>query len=323
VTGSSGLIGRWTCDTLVKDGHLVLGIDLLPKPNGVENWDSAICDILDRDALRLVFQKFAPTHVVHLAARIDLEGKTLNDYAANVEGVQNVCDAVASTPSVSRCVYTSSQLVCKVGYIPKHDYDYTPNTVYGESKVKTEETVRGHDCGDTTWCLARPTTVWGPHINAHYRSLFRHIEKGRYFHSGTGPLFKSYSFAGNIAFQYMQLLKADDRNVHEKVFYMADYEPLSLRDYVNRIAKGLNVARPRTYPLWFCKGVAKIGDGLNVVGVNFPFTSFRLRNIRTEYIFDMSRTEAVCGPLPFDFEQGVTDTIEWYRETNSSNGSAS
>ena len=28
-------------------------------------------------------------------------------------------------------------LVCKIGYYPKNEYDFAPNTLYGESKVLT------------------------------------------------------------------------------------------------------------------------------------------------------------------------------------------
>ncbi len=61
----------------------------------------------------------APDALVHLAARIDLDEKTdLAGYAANIEGVQNVMAAVRLTPSIKRAIWTSSQLVCRVGYVP-------------------------------------------------------------------------------------------------------------------------------------------------------------------------------------------------------------
>src|SRR5438067_6624986 len=103
-----------------------------------------------------------PEAVVHLAARTDLDQKRdLAGYAANIEGVGNLVAALRGTPSVRRAIYTSSQLVCKVGYVPMSDDDYRPNTKYGESKVWTEKIVRREDGGGVEWCLVRPTTVWG------------------------------------------------------------------------------------------------------------------------------------------------------------------
>lgn len=312
VTGSSGLIGRWTCDLMVKEGHDVLGIDKRPKPDGTGSWPAKICDLLDVEALEEVLSTYAPTHVLHLAARTDLEGEDLQAYAANTIGVSNLITAIEGTPSVTRAVFTSSQLVCKVGHIPKLDDEYLPSTVYGESKVETEERVRASAGKSVSWCLARPTTVWGPHMSEHYTSLLKFIECGRYFHAGSGALHKSYSYAGNIAFQYMKLLSADSAAINGRVFYLADYEPLSLRDYVNALADGLKVRRPMTLPLSVAWPLAWVGDLLGAVGLSFPFNSFRLRNIRTEYIFDMSLTQSVCGDLPFSFEMGVRETLEWY-----------
>ena len=314
VTGASGLIGRWTCDLLEREGHEVLGTDIRPKPAGTGAWHIEMCDILDGSALTSLVRNYAPSHVLHLAARIDLEGETLTDYAVNTDGVANLIAAIEATPSVTRAVYTSSQLVCKVGHVPESDDEYLPSTVYGESKVETERLVRVADGGQVIWCLARPTTVWGPYMNEHYRSLLRYIDKGVFFHSGGGALYKSYSYAGNIAYQYVRLLEAENQAVHGKVFYLADYEPLSLRAYVNALAAEMKMRQPVTIPLSIAHMVARLGDAIGAFGVRFPYNSFRLRNIRTEYIFDMNRTEAVCGPLPFDFATGVRETVAWYQQ---------
>ena len=314
ITGSSGLIGRWIGQRLDAEGIKWAGVDRLAKVEGPGSSAHYQLDLCDREALARAFQSFQPTHVIHLAARCDLDGKTVEDYEVNRGGVEGLCEVIKATPSVARAVYTSSQLVCNVGYVPKSDTDYCPHTVYGESKVATEEAVRRLDGGSVEWCLARPTTVWGPHMGAHYQSLLKHIKKGTYFHSGSGALYKSYSYAENIAHQYYQLLLADKTQVHEQVFYMADYEPLSLRDYANRLADEMSVKRSPTVPLPVAKIIALCGDLLNACGVRFPYNSFRLKNIRTEYIFDMSKTQAICGDLPKTFEEGVTETAKWYLE---------
>lgn len=312
VTGSSGFIGQWLCEMLVAQGFDVLGLDTRAAPPGAV-WAQSAVDLLDRDRLFDVMAAFRPEAVIHLAARTDLEGKTIADYEVNRAGVKNLCEAVAATGSVSRAIYTSSQLVCRVGHIPKHDTDFAPSTVYGESKVETERVVRACDGGGASWCLTRPTTVWGPRMSAHYQTVLRLIDRGLFFHSGGGALRKSYAYAENIAHQYIQLLRAPAEDIHGRVFYLADYEPFSLRDYINAVARHMGRRQPVTLPLPLAKGLGWIGDGLSAVGLRFPFTTFRLTNIRTEYIFDLSDTKAVCGPLPVSFEEGVRRTVEWFR----------
>ncbi|HDS05832.1 MAG TPA: NAD-dependent epimerase/dehydratase family protein [Deltaproteobacteria bacterium] len=277
------------------------------------------CDILDKASLQSVFEKVRPQRVIHLAARVDLDEEVnLSGYAANIDGVKNILQCAGELPSVDRIIITSSQLVCKVGYVPKSDTDYCPNTLYGESKVLTEKLTRNTDGVGKEWCIVRPTTVWGPHMNEHYYRMMNMIYKGRYFHCGSSMLQKSYSYAGNIAYQYWKVLVAPSEEIHKKTFYFADYSPLSLREYTNSLAKELNAPRIPTLPLVCAKTLAAMGDILNKMGwKSFPFNSFRLRNILTEYQFDLSATERVCGNLPYCFEDGIKATARWF--TNKEN----
>jgi nucleoside-diphosphate-sugar epimerase len=315
VTGSSGLIGKWAAERLIAEGHEFAGYDKRPSPYEHLAESCVVGDILDEAALRDALERFAPEAVIHLAARCDLDGKTLTDYDDNVAGVRNVCNAVRATSSVRRAVYTSSQLVCRVGHIPANDREYCPDTVYGRSKVRTEEIVREEDGGGVTWCIARPTTVWGPYMGDHYKSLLRYIRQGRYFHSGSGRLLKSYGYAENVAYQYCRLIEAPTADVGGKVFYVADYAPLSLREYVDRLADALGVRRPPTLPLPLARALAATGDVLNALGVRFPYNRFRLRNIRTEYVFDLEPTRRVCGELPRSFSQGIEATARWFLDS--------
>ena len=316
VTGSAGLIGRWVAERLLLEKNEVVGLDLLPAPFDARGYNHCRCSILDAAALQGIFARTAPDAVIHLAARIDLTGVTANDYPANIDGIRNVVAAVRDTPSVRRAIYTSSQLVCRVGYIPRSDQDYCPSTPYGESKVRTEQIVRASDGGEVEWVLCRPTTVWGPHMHPHYVRMLHLIERGIFFHCGKQKLFKSYAYAGNIAWQYCRLLTAPAEQIHRRVFYLADYQPLSLREYTDRLALAMGAPPIRTFPLWLVHMFALGGDLLNMVGFRrFPFNRFRLGNILQEYVFDLGETRRVCGELPYSWEQGVQATVDWYRET--------
>lgn len=315
VTGSSGFIGGWLVNELKRRGYVVVGLDKVMPARPLELDDFILCDICDRFALRSAMQRARPRLLVHLAARTDLdETKHLEGYAANIDGVHNLLEVVRQTPSVQRAIYTSSQLVCRVGHVPNSDKEYCPNTLYGQSKVLTETITRELDGGGVTWCLVRPTTVWGPYMSPHYQSLLRYIVRGKFFHCGHSDLFKSYSYAGNIAYQYWRLLEADTPQLHRQVFYLADYEPLSLRAYANALANALAAKAIPTMPLVLAKFLAIAGDMLGFCGFkSFPFNSFRLNNIVTEYIFDLSKTRAVCGPLPFSQEDGINATACWFK----------
>lgn len=308
VTGSSGFIGQALVKRLRQEQFEVLGLDNRPSAA-----TDHVYDILDAERLKEVVQKLSPEFLVHLAARTDLDEKyDLAGYAANIDGVKNLIDAVRLTPSIRRAIWTSSQLVCRVGYIPGSDTDYNADTLYGQSKVRTEQIVRADNGADCDWILVRPTTVWGPGMSAHYQRFLRMIQRGYYFHVGTIPLWKSYSYIENIAHQYIQMLRAPREAIHGRTLYLADYEPLDLLAWSDAFQRAFKARQIPHIPLTLARMLALCGDAANAAGLHrVPFNSFRLNNVLTQYTFDMTPTAAVCGPLPYTIEQGVSETAAW------------
>jgi GlcNAc-P-P-Und epimerase len=315
VTGTSGFIGGHLMDSLAGAGHQVLGIDVVPPAPPVIGYAFIQCDIRDATALRSVLTKFRPDVVIHLAAVTDLiEPAQPDTYAANSDGVRNLLDAIAACDSVDRLVCTSSQLVCVPGYLPRHDNDFAPDTAYGESKVQTELICRQQEGGGVTWCIVRPTTIWGARMNARYLPFYRLLTRGLYFHVGSKPLLKSYGYVRNVVHQYIRLLTAPADMMHERVFYLADYEPIDLRKWADAFRVALQAPPIRSIPVWAASVLARGGDTIfSLGGSSVPLTSRRLRNILTEYRFDLRNTEQVCGPLPYKMADGVAETAAWLR----------
>ncbi len=318
VTGSAGFIGSHLVKQLLRQGYSVVGLGDKAPPAGAPQYPFEICNLLDAERLSTVLASHAPSLIVHLAARTDLdETRRLERYAANIEGVENLVAAIQRTPSVRRCIYTSTQLVCRMGYVPAHDEDYQPTTLYGQSKVQTERIVRDLDGGGVVWCIVRPTTIWGPGVREHYRRFLRMIDRGLYFYVGRRPLYKSYGYVGNTAFQYVKLLEAPSERIHRRTFYLADYEPIRLRDWTNAFQRALGAPPIRGCPEWVARFAARVGDLIAAVGFSgFPFTSFRLNNVLTEYRFDTDALREICGPLPFTMAQGVEETVRWLRSVS-------
>mgnify|MGYP001290055818 CR=1 FL=1 len=320
VTGSSGFIGSHLVRALVTLGNSVCGLDVRPPKSEMEGFTFQECDILDVSKLQEFLMQFSPHCVVHLAARTDLDEKAdlRKGYATNIIGVENLVDGVHDSESIQRCIYTSTQLVCPVGYTPKSALDYRPHTLYGESKVLGEKIIRERDGGGVSWCIVRPTTVWGPGMNPHYRRFFQMVTDGRYFHVGHGALHKSYGYVGNVVHQYTKLLQTEAESVHGKTLYLADYEPLALREWANMLSRELGSVPIKTLPEIVARAAAFCGDVINACGYRgFPFNSFRLKNVLTEYRVDLAETEKVCGPLPYTLQEGVKETAQWYRQTDS------
>ena len=316
VTGSSGFIGRHLVLELATHGHEVTAVDRIATAT-IPGVSQRTADLLDRERLIAAVVGSRPDAVIHLAARTDLdEQRDLAGYAANIQGVENLIAAIRAAPGIRRAIFTSSQLVCGIGRLPKTDDDYSPDTLYGESKVLTERIVRNADGGGVEWCLVRPTTVWGPGMGAHYQRFFRMIAAGRYVHVGRRALYKSYGYVGNVVHQYRKLLATDAATISRRTLYLADYEPLSLRQWADGVQRRLGARPIRTVPEPIARAGAAAGDVLNRIGWRqFPFNSFRLRNVLMEYVFDLTLTRDICGPLPYTVNDGIDATVAWLRET--------
>lgn len=314
ITGGAGFIGTNLVNKLLNDGHEVKSLDIAPTKVPEHHQITENIDICNRDNLLSFFSRFKPEYVVHLAARTDLDEKyDLNGYVANIGGVRNLVEAVKNCGSVKRVVYTSTQLVCRIGYLPVNSADYCPNTLYGKSKVLGERIVKELDGGGCEWTIIRPTTVWGPWMKLYQERFFELIEQGRYFHIGTFDKFKSYAYVGNFCHQIFALLLADSKLVHQKTFYLADYEPLSLKKWANAIQEEFRSPKINAIPFVIASVGAKVGDLLTSIGVkNFPLTSFRLRNICTEYVYNLDAIREIVPTLPYSMPKAVHETVAWF-----------
>jgi len=317
ITGASGFLGSAMTRRLRASGMKVVGIDLVSPAQGEAHPDDRVVDLLDTTAVRQVMEEVSPEFVVNFAARTDVspDARTI-DYRTNIDGVANLLRAIQKQATVRRAIWISTLLVSRVGRIPTHDEDYAPDTTYGESKVITEKLVRTFDGGGAEWVIARPNTVWGPGMSDHYLALLRYLERGWYFHVSSKTVHKSFSFIHNATFQLQQLLLAPTAAVCRRTFYIADYEPVDLKHWCNALAESLGAKPPRTVPGPLAHILARAGDLLNKsVAPGFKFNSYRLRNLVTPYIFDMSEMRTLTGALPHSFDESVRMTADWYRRS--------
>jgi nucleoside-diphosphate-sugar epimerase len=316
VTGGSGFIGTNYIELLLRTvQEEFINLDNRSPRNAAHSSFWQECDLLDAPRLKKIIADFSPTHVVHLAAKTGLDESRLDAFAANMDGMENLLFALEEVPSVERVIFTSSLLVCRMGYVPKHDTDYQPTTLYGQSKVEGEKIVRAQKNLPFAWTIIRPISIWGPWGEEPYKNFFKAIAQGWYFHIGSGHYQRSLGYVGNAVHQIHQILLAPIERIDKKTFYVADDAPADLYDMANMIRQAVGTRHIYHVPLWMAKSAARIGDGCKALGWHsVPLSSFRLNNIRTEYVFDMRPIMEISAPLPYNLKTGVEQTIEWLRE---------
>lgn len=313
ITGGSGFIGTNLVDYYIKKGWDVKNLDIKAPQNSQakDSWQQ--CDITDYEKLSEIIQQYVPDYIVHLAARTDLDGKSVDDYQANTIGVENVLKASHQLKGLKKILITSSMLVCHTGYIPKNQYDYAPSTFYGESKVITEQLTWKHQPA-CDWAILRPTSMWGPWFGVPYRKFFDVVKAGMYFHIGHRSCTKTYGYIENALYQIDQIISNPTRDETNKVFYLGDSPAIFIEEWANQIAAELGRKVPRV-PFWLIRLAAWGGDVLGMFGLHFPMTSFRLKNMTTDNIIPLDNTIAIAPHPPVDRITGIKRTLAWMKES--------
>ena len=316
VTGGSGFIGTNLIEYYLQKGCEILNFDIKEPRNKQHNhlWHQG--DLLNKEALKSSVQSFNPDFIIHLAARTDLDGKSIKDYSANTLGVSNLMDALQAAPRLKRVLFASSRLVCKIGYQPESEFDYKPTTAYGESKVEGERIVRERAKDiSCPWMIFRPTSIWGPWFDVPYKDFFMMILNGRYVHPRARNIRKSFGFVGNSVYMIDKFLSCEEGLIHGKTLYLTDYPELEVQAWANMIALKSGHQKVMEAPYSVLKLAALCGDALKIIGWrNPPLTSFRLENLLTEMLHDTHEVQEICGDLPFGLDDGVEATLAWIND---------
>lgn len=299
-------------DHLLENGAAVLNVDKQPPKKEEHNPYWADCNIMDYSRLENIFQDFRPDYIIHLAARTDTNGKTLEEYFENTSGTKNVLDAIRSTGGISRVVITSTQYVHRPGHLPENDEDFEPHTVYGESKVITEKLTRSARL-DPIWTIIRPTNIWGPWHPRYPHEFWAVLHRGLYLHPGRQRVMRSYGYVGNVVYQIGKILGETPGVVSGKVYYVGD-APINLLDWTNGFSRAITGKNVRIVPRAVVGAAAQVGDFLSRFAIRFPITSSRFQSMTTDYLTPMSETLDVLGRPPFTLDNGIDRTVDWLRQ---------
>lgn len=317
ITGGSGFIGTNLVEHYTRLGDRVVNVDIAAPRNEAHSHYWTQLDIRDICSLQAVVEEFSPNLIFHMAARTDLDGTSIRDYSTNTDGVKAVIEAIGHCKQLHRVIFASSMLVCALGYSPKHESDYCPTTLYGESKVLGERYIRELADACLPWTIVRPTSLWGPWFSVPYKNFFQAVEKRIYVHPRGREIYRSYGFVLNAVHQLSRVASCEDRHsVDQRVMYLADYEPIEISQWAQIISRQYGVPSPPKVPVGFLKLFARAGDALKGMRMmsNPRLTSFRLNNLLTESVFDLSELKDVVGPIPYNMEQGVAITVEWLKQ---------
>lgn len=268
-------------------------------------------DILDPKSLRGAFKGIEI--VYHLAARADLGGKVIDDYKVNFIGTKNVLEESSKAKTVERVVFYSTQLVVglfnETRFIDSKE-PYRTKTVYGESKIEGEKIVKKL-CQrfNMPYTIIRPTSVYGPWGQEPYKAFFKTIRDKRYFHIGKASNLVSWVYVKNLVdFTIYASLSLHAKN---QTYFGNDFHPYTMREIVNTVGDYYGY-KVKTVPNLIITPIAYLLGIPKALGVNVPIYPFRLKNIKSNYCYDIQNAVEI-GYIPkYDLATGIKETLDWY-----------
>ena len=144
VTGAKVMIGSALITLFARNSIKVVGIDKInPKsPHYFEFYQGDICSNAWKRWVSVNHPDI--NHIIHLAARTDLEGANLRDYETNIKGTEVVCELANSLKTLQSVCIIFTQLVADItsGKVGADLSTVVAPNIYGESKQWTEKVTR-------------------------------------------------------------------------------------------------------------------------------------------------------------------------------------
>jgi UDP-glucose 4-epimerase len=299
VTGSSGFIGTWLCETLA-ESHTLNGLDRDPPKTRVDNVSYLIADLRESEHVIEQVRRADPEVIVHLAAQARVE-PSLDDpmgtYDDNVVGTINLIRAALGLgASFRKFVYASSETVYgPAGVYPTpEDVRPNPQSPYAASKAASELLVRAAFDGRTV--VLRSGMGYGPRSDPRAQVVAKFISRALRDESLLFPAAappeghptRDLNYVSNFVDGVRLALEADVTGT----FNIASGRELSILDLANAV-------------------VGRVGSGRVEFSQDYRY---RRGEVGLRTWLDISKARGEFGYSPrVELSEGLDRTIRWMR----------
>ena len=305
ITGVHGFVGSNLVEYL-KANNEIYGLDIVsPEKDGIVktfSWE-------DLDAGNIP----AIDAIIHLAGKAhDTKNKSAAEvyFKVNTGLTQKIFDYFMASGAKKFVFFSTAKAAAdRVDGVLTEDVVPSPVGPYGESKIKAEEYIIGHDFpNDKQVYIFRPCMIHGPGNKGNLNLLYSVVRKGIPWPLGAFENRRTFTSIENICFAVNGVLTKD---VPSGIYNMGDDEALSTNELIEEICKSLNKkAHIWRLPKGLMTGIAKIGGWLHL-----PLNPDRLQKLTENYVSSNAKIKAALGVdrMPVDAREGLKTTLESFK----------
>jgi len=320
LTGATGFIGSFLAEALLVKGYEVR---TLVRTSSSLRWLADLnieChygSLLDKNSLKNGIKD--TDLIIHAASTA--KAKSQQEFnKINHQGTRNLIDAVLeSGQKISRFLFVSSQTAAGPGRTlqPVDEYD-SPNPIsdYGKSMLAAELAVLKHK-QQLPVTIVRPPLVYGPR-DSDLLSFFKTVKKGIIPDIGGQSKYISMIFISDLIRGIVKA--AESEKSFGRIFFLTNPLPVTIEELARRTLKVFGKKGFRLkLPSIIMNSAALLSEGFDSI-TQRPglFNRQKVRELQQNFWICSSKRAA--ADLNFEasvsIEEGVRETISWYKEKN-------
>ncbi|MDF4222890.1 NAD-dependent epimerase/dehydratase family protein [Maribacter sp. M208] len=283
ITGGNGFLGSYFVKHWNGKGHNVLTL-------GRGDNSDIKCDI--QAEIPEIEQDI--DYVIHIAGKAHSVPKTKADeddfYNVNVNGTVNLLKGLENK-GIKGLMFISSVAVygAKDGSDITEENELKATDSYGKTKIEAEKIITEWGLEQKiTVSIIRPPLIIGKNAPGNLGKMITGIEKGRYFNIADGNAKRSVVLAEDLAEFSTALITIGG------VYNLTDGFDASFHQLSDVISKKKNKKRVKNMPLWLAKGIAKIGDSIEMIlKKEAPFSTKKLKQMTTDLTFSSDKATEI------------------------------
>jgi nucleoside-diphosphate-sugar epimerase len=276
-------------------------------------------DLAEKDLVRRALEGIAV--VVHCAAKVGDWGPVEDYRAVNVEALRGLLDACKGKP-LDRFVHLSSLGV----YAARHHYGTDETELlpthhmdgYTQTKVEAEQlSLQYYHSHGVPVVVLRPGFIYGPRDRTVLPKLMEALRLRQMPYISGGKYALNTIYVGNLVDAIF--LAVEKSNAIGQVFNLTDGELVSKRKFIDAIADGAGLEKPRrSIPLWLARILARIMErrARRRGAAEAPrLTQARLKflGLNLDYSIEKAKRELGYRPrVPFD--RAIEETMASYKK---------
>ncbi|WP_420434288.1 NAD-dependent epimerase/dehydratase family protein [Hyphobacterium sp.] len=260
VTGAAGFIGHHAVKALLKAGHEVLALDNLNeyydlklKTDRLEQIGSPggfafeKVHISEHEKIASIFDKYAPTHVLHLAAQAGVRYSIDHPFSyidSNIKGHLSILEAARHSRSLEHIIYASSSSVYGNDTEPpfsESDRADTPVSLYAATKradeLLSESYARLYGIPQTGLRFFTVYGPWGRPDMAYWLFTRAILDAKPIKVFNNGELERDFTYIDDVIDVLIRIVEEKNTGFGHRLYNIGGAKPVPLKKFIEVIAK--------------------------------------------------------------------------------------